>query len=92
MQIAVLSQWRHELPVSAIVVYHSQCMAGLTPTAPGRTLEKLQDQAEPQLFEDTKRAVEREFHRPLEELFAEFDPDARAAASLAQVGAMLSGH
>ena len=50
-----------------------------------RRLEVLQDQAEPQDFEDVKRALETELGRSLEELFVAFDPKAKAAASLAQV-------
>lgn len=49
-----------------------------------RVLEKLQDQAEPQDFEDTKRTLETELGAELDSFFEDFEPDARAAASLAQ--------
>jgi len=48
-------------------------------------LEKLQDQANPQPFEDAKRVLEQELGVALEDVFLEFEPEARAAASLAQV-------
>lgn len=50
-----------------------------------RALEKLQDQATPQPFEDAKRVLEQQLGVPLEDVFLEFEPEARAAASLAQV-------
>ena len=56
-----------------------------------RRLEVLQDQAEPQDFEDVKRALETELGRSLEELFVAFDPKAKAAASLAQVHSLWPG-
>lgn len=48
------------------------------------TLEKLQDQAEAQPPEATRRALERELGMEVEAAFAEFEPTASAAASLAQ--------
>ncbi len=41
---------------------------------------------EPGSFADVERAIVRELGAPIEALFAEFEPEARAAASLAQVG------
>lgn len=50
-----------------------------------RTLEVLQDRVEPRPFAEVELAVQRELGAPIAELFAEFEPEARAAASLAQV-------
>ena len=51
---------------------------------PGRTLEVLQDQVAPRPFAEVELAVQRELGAPIAELFAEFEPAAAAAASLAQ--------
>ena len=51
-----------------------------------RKLEVLQDRAEPRDFEEVQLAVMQQLGAPIQDLFAEFEPDARAAASLAQVG------
>jgi predicted unusual protein kinase regulating ubiquinone biosynthesis (AarF/ABC1/UbiB family) len=48
-------------------------------------LAKLQDTVSPVAFEDIRRVIEEEFGRPLEDVFLEFEPQALAAASLAQV-------
>lgn len=50
-----------------------------------RTLEVLQDQVEPGPVEDVAEVLQRELGAPPSHLFAEFEPEARAAASLAQV-------
>lgn len=50
-----------------------------------RTLEVLQDQVEPGPVEDVDEVLQRELGAPASLLFAEFEPEARAAASLAQV-------
>ena len=50
-----------------------------------RRLEVLQDSAEPRGFEEVQLAVVQQLGAPIQELFAEFEPEARAAASLAQV-------
>ena len=55
-----------------------------------RTLEVLQDQVEPGPVEDVAEVLQRELGAPASQLFAEFDPDAKAAASLAQVNTPLS--
>lgn len=52
---------------------------------PSRKLEVLQDRAEPRCFEEVQLAVLQELGAPIEDLFAKFEPEARAAASLAQV-------
>ena len=57
---------------------------GLLPCA-CRTLEVLQDQVEPGPVEDVAQVLQRELHASASELFAEFEPEAKAAASLAQV-------
>lgn len=44
----------------------------------------LQDQAEPRPYADVEHAILRELGLPIGALFAEFEPEARAAASLAQ--------
>lgn len=48
-------------------------------------LEHLQDEVKGVAFEDIRQAVSAEFGRPLEEIFADFDHEAIAAASLGQV-------
>ena len=45
----------------------------------------LQDRVEPRPFPEVELAIRQELGRPIAELFAEFEPEARAAASLAQV-------
>ncbi|DBA66857.1 TPA: hypothetical protein ACH3X2_001991 [Trebouxia sp. C0005] len=50
-----------------------------------KTLEVLQDQVEPGPVEDVAEVLQRELGAPASQLFAEFEPEARAAASLAQV-------
>ena len=48
-------------------------------------LRKLQDRVPPIPFGDVRRAVETALDRPLDAIFAEFDPEPLAAASVAQV-------
>jgi ubiquinone biosynthesis protein len=48
-------------------------------------LEKLQDQVAPVAFDKVRVEIETQLGRPLEELFASFDPQSIAAASIAQV-------
>jgi predicted unusual protein kinase regulating ubiquinone biosynthesis (AarF/ABC1/UbiB family) len=55
------------------------------PTEYIEELAKLQDEVPPVPFEEIKQVIEEEFNQPLEQLFAEFESDAHAAASLAQV-------
>jgi len=50
-----------------------------------RALEQLQDTAPPMPFDIVRRAIEKELECPLEEAFAEFEPEPLAAASIAQV-------
>jgi ubiquinone biosynthesis protein len=57
----------------------------LLPPDIGRELAKLQDQVPPFPGEDALRAVTAAYGRPASEVFAEFDPEALAAASIAQV-------
>lgn len=53
----------------------------------------LQDQAEPRPYADVELAIQRELGLPIAALFAEFEPEARAAASLAQARGVPSlGH
>ena len=47
--------------------------------------KKLQDQVPPIAFEQVRQIVEKELGRPLDEMFASFQPEALAAASVAQV-------
>ncbi len=48
-------------------------------------LSKLQDQVQPESFEAIKNQIEKSMEKPLEEVFADFEPQPLAAASLAQV-------
>lgn len=56
-------------------------------------LEKLQQQVPPFPFDDVRRIIEAELHRPLDRVFARFDPTPLAAASIGQVhrAALLDG-
>ena len=48
-------------------------------------LQKLQDDVEPFSFDEAKSQIEAEFRLPLEEVFASFDPQPMASASIGQV-------
>ncbi len=50
-----------------------------------RELRKLQDEVPPFSFEEAKQIVEEELEGELQELFAEFDPEPAASASIGQV-------
>jgi predicted unusual protein kinase regulating ubiquinone biosynthesis (AarF/ABC1/UbiB family) len=50
-----------------------------------RTLSKAQDRVPPRPFEEMRTVVEEDFAKPLDAVFAEFEPRPVAAASLAQV-------
>lgn len=49
------------------------------------TLEVLQDRVPPRPFPEIERALARELQCPISSVFCEFEPQAKAAASLAQV-------
>ena len=49
------------------------------------TLGALQDNIEASPFDDVRKTIEREFHKPLEELFEDFSVEALGAASIGQV-------
>jgi predicted unusual protein kinase regulating ubiquinone biosynthesis (AarF/ABC1/UbiB family) len=55
------------------------------PEAYVETLSKLHDEVPPETFENIKAVIEKELGRPLDEIFAEFNPEPVASASLAQV-------
>jgi ubiquinone biosynthesis protein len=57
----------------------------LLPSDIGRELAKLQDQVPPFSPELALQAVEAAYGQPADQVFAEFDPEALAAASIAQV-------
>ncbi len=50
-----------------------------------RTLQKAQDRVPPRSFEVVRAVVERELEKPLDAVFASFEPEPLASASLAQV-------
>lgn len=47
--------------------------------------KKLQDRVAPIPFSDVREVIERELQKPLDRIFAQFDPDSMAAASVGQV-------
>ncbi len=52
---------------------------------PARNLLTLQDQLPPQPFEQVRAEIEASFEKPLDDLFASFDPEPIGSASIAQV-------
>jgi ubiquinone biosynthesis protein len=50
-----------------------------------KEFEKLQDRVPPIAFSDVKGVIEKELKRPLDQIFAEFNPESIAAASVGQV-------
>ncbi len=59
----------------------------ILPTDVLTELESLQDRVPPMSFDDVRSVVEAEMHRPLEDVFAAFDPEPLGSASIAQVHA-----
>jgi ubiquinone biosynthesis protein len=59
--------------------------ADLLPRQLVQELATLRDQVPPFPFADVRATIERDFARPLEHLFSDFDPEPVAAASVAQV-------
>lgn len=60
---------------------------GAVPMEYRKHLALLQDKAKPRPFYSVERVIRHELGASAEEVFAEFHPEATAAASLAQVGA-----
>ncbi|MCA9521496.1 MAG: AarF/ABC1/UbiB kinase family protein, partial [Myxococcales bacterium] len=60
-------------------------MGSFLPEVYIRQLEKLQDAVPPKPFSAIKRAIEREHHKGVDEIFESFDREPEAAASLGQV-------
>jgi aarF domain-containing kinase len=59
--------------------------ADLVPMPYVRSLSRLQDRVPPRDVAEVRHTIESELKRPIDELFARFDPEPLAAASLAQV-------
>jgi ubiquinone biosynthesis protein len=59
--------------------------ADILPAAYIEELRKLQDQVAPVAYSRIQRVIEHDLNRPLTEIFAEFDEEPVAAASIAQV-------
>lgn len=59
----------------------------LVGVALAQELEHLQEEAPADSIGEVRQTIESEFHRPIEELFAEFDPEPLASASIGQVHA-----
>jgi ubiquinone biosynthesis protein len=60
---------------------------GIFPDEVVSEFKLLRDRVAPEPFEDVRRVVEADLGRPLEEVFAEFDRECLASASIAQVHA-----
>ena len=59
--------------------------ADLIPKEYAQEFSKLQDEVKPFKFEKVKEIIEKEFHKPLSDLFLKIDPVPIAAASVGQV-------
>ncbi len=57
----------------------------LVPAEMGRELEKLQDQVPPFHYEQAKKIIEEELHKPIRKVFRQFERKPIASASIAQV-------
>lgn len=57
----------------------------LLPPAYIEELEKLQDRVAPVSFDAVRGEIEQQLHRPLEDIFSNFEPQPLASASIAQV-------
>jgi ubiquinone biosynthesis protein len=57
----------------------------MIPPAYLKEFQKLQDDVGPERYEDIKKAIEVSLHSPLEQLFLQFDEEAIASASMAEV-------
>ena len=58
---------------------------GLFPTELVAEFKLLRDQVDAENFSEIKKVIEQDFKRPIETIFAKFDPQPLAAASIAQV-------
>lgn len=79
-----MAQYRGGIYIKACQLAVSVQAAALPPEY-REVLASLQDRVPPRSFDRIRRALVRELGRPLEDVFSEFNPDAHAAASLAQV-------
>jgi predicted unusual protein kinase regulating ubiquinone biosynthesis (AarF/ABC1/UbiB family) len=85
---AARAVYRASIRLEGLLIKASQFIATRADILPSEwvdTLSVLQDRVPPHSFESIRTAVERELGHPLNALFAEFNPQPIAAASLAQV-------
>lgn len=74
--------------IGPVAIKLAQALASrpdLVPIEYAREFRRLQDHVPPFPFEEARRIVESELHGSLEELFAQFDPEPAASASIGQV-------
>src|SRR6185437_1926562 len=85
---AAQALYRASIRLEGLLIKASQFIATRADILPDEwvaTLSALHDRVPPRPFDTIRCQIERELHRPLRALFAEFDPEPLAAASLAQV-------
>ncbi|NMD31258.1 MAG: AarF/ABC1/UbiB kinase family protein [Chloroflexi bacterium] len=76
------------IEMSGVMIKVGQFLSARLDMLPREIIDELaglQDEVRPEPVESIRAVVEAEFHRPLEELFTDFNPQPMAAASIGQV-------
>ena len=76
------------IEMSGVMIKVGQFLSARLDVLPREIIDELaglQDEVRPEPVESIRAVVEAEFHRPLEELFTDFNPQPMAAASIGQV-------